>query len=109
MIATAASKINKRIWAISKKLIRVEEREGPVLPRRVSKRCPAIILAANRTARVPGRITFLIVSMRTIKGMSGPGVPWGTRWANICCVRLIHPNSIKAIQRGRARARVIVK
>ena len=42
------------------------------------------MFAASRTARVPGRIMFLIVSISTIRGMSGPGVPAGTRWANIC-------------------------
>lgn len=47
----------------------------PVFPRRVSRRCPAIMLAVSRIARVPGRITFLIVSMHTINGISTGGVP----------------------------------
>ena len=50
-----------------------------MFPRRVRRRCPAIILADSRTAKVPGRMTFLIVSIRTIKGIRGPGVPKGTR------------------------------
>jgi hypothetical protein len=79
------------------------------LPRRVIKRCPATIFAISRTARVPGRIKFLIVSISTINGMSGPGVLWGTRWANMCLVWLTHPNSIKEIHRGSLRVRVIVK
>ena len=49
--------------------------EGPVLPKRVNSKCPAIILAVNRTAKVPGRITFLIVSIHTINGISTAGVP----------------------------------
>lgn len=59
--------------------INVADKEGPVLPKRVSNRWPAIILAANRTAKVPGRITFLMVSINTIKGIRAPGVPCGTR------------------------------
>lgn len=51
------------------------ERELPVLPKSVSKRWPAIILADNRTASVPGRIIFLIVSINTIKGINTGGVP----------------------------------
>ena len=57
--------------------IRVEDKEGPVLPKRVSNRWPAIILAARRTAKVPGRITFLIVSISTMNGIRAPGVPCG--------------------------------
>ena len=63
---------------------RIEVSEGPVFPRRVSRRWPAIMFAANRTAKVPGRIIFLTVSISTIKGISGPGVPAGIKWANIC-------------------------
>lgn len=109
MIATADSKIRRRIWAIIRRARIEVEREGPVLPRRVNKRCPAIILAASRTANVPGRITFLIVSINTINGIKAAGVPWGTKWANICWVWLIHPKSINAIQSGKARLNVIIK
>lgn len=79
---------------------------GPVLPRRVIKRWPAIILADSRIAKVPGRITFLIVSIITIKGIRTGGVPWGTKWANILIVLLIHPNSINDSHKGKARANV---
>ena len=41
--------------------------------------CPAIILAASRTARVRGRITRLIVSINTINGIKAVGHPNGTR------------------------------
>ena len=80
---------------------------GPVFPRSVSKRCPAIMLAANRIANVPGRITFLTVSIRTISGVRPIGVPAGTRWANMCFVWFSHPKIIKQAQRGRAKDRVI--
>ena len=42
-------------------------------------------------AKVPDRITLLIVSIQTIKAVKTPGVPCGTKWANICCVWLIQP------------------
>lgn len=38
------------------------------------------MLAANRTARVIGRISSLVVSMITIRGIRVVGVPWGVRW-----------------------------
>jgi hypothetical protein len=46
-----------------------------------SSKCPAIILAAKRMARVNGRITDLISSIKTITGTKTAGVPKGTRWA----------------------------
>lgn len=108
-MATADSKIKSKIWDKSKNERRVFERLDPVLPRRVSKRWPAIILAANRIANVPGRIIFLTVSIRTIRGVRGPGVPAGTRWANMCLVWLIQPKTIEVNQRGRAKDKVIAK
>lgn len=45
--------------------------------------------------------------MHTINGISIAGVPWGTKWANICCVLLIQPKIIKLNQRGKAKVRVI--
>jgi hypothetical protein len=81
---------------------------GAVEPNRDKSKCPAIMLAANRIARVPGRIKFLIDSIHTINGISGPGVPWGTRCLNICSVIFSHPKSIKLTHRGRAKVRVMV-
>ena len=80
-----------------------------MLPKRVRRRCPAIIFAANRTARVPGRITFLTVSIKTMKGIKGPGVPEGTRWANMCWVWCTQPKIINDSQRGRARVKVMAR
>jgi len=65
------------------------------------------MLAARRTARVPGRIMLLIVSINTIKGISTEGVPWGTRWANICWVWLTQPLIIRVTHKGKERASVI--
>lgn len=52
-------------------------------PRRVINRWPATMLAIRRTARVNGRITLLMDSISTIKGINAGGVLWGTRWANM--------------------------
>lgn len=57
--------------------------DGPLFPSKVNSRCPAIMFAVSRTAKVPGRIRFLIVSMMTMNGISMVGVPWGTRCSNI--------------------------
>jgi len=56
-------------------LIIINLSDVPVFPRRVRSKCPAIMLAVSRIARVPGRIIFLIVSIHTIKGISTGGVP----------------------------------
>lgn len=83
--------------------------DGPLFPSRVSNRCPAIIFAVSRTASVPGRMTFLMVSMITINGINIDGVPCGTRCSNMWLVFLIHPNSINLNHIGRARVRVRVR
>jgi hypothetical protein len=73
-------------------MIKIKEEEDEVwFPRRVNNKWPAIILADKRTAKVPGRIIFLIDSIKTIKGISRLGVLSGTRWANINFILLIHP------------------
>lgn len=51
--------------------------------RRVNKRWPATILAANRTDSVIGRITFLTISIKTMNGINAGGVPMGTKCANM--------------------------
>lgn len=91
MIATADSKVSKRICVINSNDTIIVDKDGPVFPNKVINKCPAIIFAANRTAKVPGRIIFLIVSIHTIKGISTGGVPWGTKWANIWFVWFNHP------------------
>lgn len=84
-------------------------KEGPEFPKRVTSKCPAIILAVSRTANVPGRIIFLVVSMITRNGSKIFGAPWGTRWANIWVVFFIQPNNIKVIHNGNLKDRVIFK
>lgn len=43
------------------------------------RRCPAVMLAANRTPKVIGRIIFLISSIKTINLIRNTGVPVGTK------------------------------
>lgn len=67
------------------------------------------MLAANRTDKVIGRITLLMSSMITMKGISAVGVPEGTRWAKNSVKLLNRLYIIKANQKGKARAKVIAK
>ena len=108
-MATAASKIRRRICAVISTVSRVWFILGPLFPRRVSSRCPAIMFAVSRTASVPGRIRFLIVSMITMNGISIVGVPCGTRCSNMWFVFLIHPNNINLVHRGSASVNVRVR
>ena len=39
---------------------------GPCEPSKVNNKCPAIMFAAKRIAKVPGRMILLIVSIITI-------------------------------------------
>lgn len=82
---------------------------GPFEDRRVMRRCPAIIFAVRRTARVPGRIIFLIVSISTIKGIRIEGVPLGIKWINIFWVLFSHPKNIRENQMGREKVKLKIK
>jgi len=64
------------------------------------------MLAISRTANVNGRITFLIDSIKTIKGIKSVGVLWGTKWANMCLIWLIQPNIMKVTHKGSLRVKV---
>jgi hypothetical protein len=83
MTDTAPSRIRRRICAVISTVSMVCLIEGPLFPRRVNSRWPAIIFAVKRTASVPGRIKLLIVSMITINGINIVGVPCGTRCSNL--------------------------
>ena len=91
MIDTANSNINNKIWTISKKTVIYIIILILVFPSNVNNKCPAIIFAVRRIVKVPGRIMFLMVSIHTINIINKEGVPWGTRWVNICCVLISHP------------------
>jgi hypothetical protein len=105
-MATAASRINRIIFAAIRIVSKAWFIAGPLFPRRMSSRWPAIMFAVNRTAGVPGRIRFLIVSMMTISGINIVGVPCGTRCSNMWFVFLIHPNNINLTHRGSASVSV---
>lgn len=107
--ATAASKIRSRICAVINTVSMVCLISGPLFPNRVSNRCPAIMFAVSRTASVPGRIRFLMVSITTMNGINMVGVPCGTRCSNIWLVFLIQPNNINLIHNGNASVSVSVR
>lgn len=52
---------------------------------------------------MPGRIRFLTVSIKTIKGAKASGVPWGIRWTRVFEVDMSQLNVMTANQPGRAR------
>lgn len=66
----------------------------PIDPRRDNKRCPAIIFAVNRIAKVSGRMISLIDSIITMNGIKRIGVLWGVRWAKRLFKKLIILNII---------------
>lgn len=80
--------------------------EGAPWLSKVRSKCPAIILAANRTDRVKGRIILLIISITTIKGIRAGGVPKGTKCASILWGVLTQAIIICPNHKGRAIARV---
>lgn len=79
MIATADSKVRRRICVITKVIKTIPVAVAVWFPKRVISKCPATMLAIKRTARVRGRITFLMDSINTINGIKAPGVLCGTR------------------------------
>lgn len=78
------------ILLINTYIVLIDEIEA-YLERRVIRRWPAIILAASRIAKVKGRITILMVSIITMKGIRIMGVPIGTKWARVLEVFLKTP------------------
>lgn len=96
MKATEISRINNKFWImIIRGSISIRFSMDDLSNDR--SKWPASIFADNRIAKVQGRIKFLIVSIKTINLISNIGVFNGTRWASICFVFLIHPNSINVI------------
>ena len=72
--------------------------DGPLFPSKVNSKCPAIIFAVRRTARVPGRIRLLIVSIITINGINIVGVPWGTKCSNMWFVSYLERSGYAGLQ-----------
>jgi len=73
---------------------------------KTSNKCPAIILAAKRTAKVKGRIIDLMISIKTIKGINTLGVPLGTKWAIKELKVFDKANTIKLSHRHKPRGNV---
>jgi hypothetical protein len=109
MIATADSRMSSRICATIKILGRENPIVGPLFHSKVNSRCPAIMFAVSRTARVPGRMMLLIVSMQTMNGINTGGVPCGTRCSNMWFVLLIHPNIMNLTHKGKAKVRFMTR
>lgn len=108
MIDTAISRVNNKICAIIKNLVNLIGKLGPDLLIKVISRCPAIMFAVSRIARVPGRIIFLIDSISTKNGNRILGAPCGTRWANIWVVFRSHPKIMNLNHKGSLKDRVIL-
>merc|ERR1719238_314079 len=77
-----------------------------IRPVALAVRLAATILAANRTASATGRIKSLTLSINTIKEISAPGVPSGTKWAifKLNCDTSLY-NTLP-IHKGRAKLKV---
>jgi hypothetical protein len=109
MQATADSRIVRMIGVNIVSMVTVGVVDMRNLPRSDMSKCPAIRLAVSRTHNVIGRIRFLVISMATMKNMSGGGVPCGRRCVSMCFVFLVHPNSTTGIQSVNDSGRVVVK
>lgn len=109
MQATAHSKTKSKTRATINRHIYIFKSVDPCPPSKAKSRWPAIILAANRTAKVRGRINDLTVSIITIIGIKGAGVPRGTKWAIILLNCKITDQTIDPSHRGRDKVKVNTK
>jgi hypothetical protein len=80
-----------------------------MLPNRVIKRCPAIILAVRRTLREIGRIKLLRDSTKIMNGAIKLGVPTGNKCVNIKFVKFNQLNVINEIQIGSPNDKAVDK
>ena len=71
-------------------------------PIRWINRCPAVMLAVNRTAKAIGWINRLIVSIIISIGINGVGVPCGRKWASDALVLLRKPVITAPARKGMA-------
>jgi len=63
----------------------LRDNNAKFLSNNISK-CPATMLAVNRTDNVMGRMMLLTISMINIKLIKGKGVPMGIVWIIMCFV-----------------------
>lgn len=69
---------NRRVIVSRLSVVLMPIKFSVVEPTIVIRRWPAVILAVSRTPRAAGRINRLIVSIRVINGIRGPGDPSGS-------------------------------
>lgn len=74
---------------------------------RAIRMCPAVMLAARRTANVIGRIICLILSIKTMNWDSGSGVLKGTKWLRKWALFLVSLKSTIPNHSGKAAEKVI--
>ena len=72
-------------------------------------RCPDSRLAPSRNPRVRGWMRRLIVSIITITGIRGVGVPCGTKWESLAFQFLRRPAIWMASQIGQESLKVVLK
>lgn len=93
--ATATSKVDSNINPNERWLIKIVEEEA-----RAIKIWPAVILAARRIDSVIGRISCLIVSIKTINWDRANGVLRGTKWLRKLFVLFLKVKKNKPSQKG---------
>lgn len=107
---TEISRIKSRICVIIIiKIKEVEDVSCPDLPNRERSKCPAIMFAESRMARVNGRIISLMDSIITINGIKIKGVPWGVRWAKRSFIKFNILNIMILVHKVRERERENLK
>lgn len=109
MKATAASKTVRVRGATREGISESLDIAISELPRRVIRRCPAIIFAVRRTQSVMGRMIFLVISISTMNLIRAPGVPCGTKCDNIWFVFFVHPNRLILSHIVKDKGRVMVR
>lgn len=107
--ATALSKTNRAASGINTIAIILILAPGRLEVTKVINKCPATILAANRTDKVIGRIILLTISISTINGIKTPGVPKGTKCAKKDLKSKTTELAITAIHIGSAIVKVKVR
>jgi len=85
MSDTAISNIDKINIGIDEAIMLLKDNSAKFLSNSIS-RCPATMLAVNRTDKVMGRMMLLTISMANMKLIRGNGVPMGIVWISMCFV-----------------------
>lgn len=108
-MATPISNVRSDACVRNRIIYLVELAKSSWFPKITNNKWPAIILAVNRIANVAGRISILVDSIITIKGINMAGVPWGTKCLNNTLVKFTILNIIIPNQIGRDIVILILK